>query len=147
MDLVKWNPWREMDTFRDRINRFFEEPFLPSVWFGEEPFFGEWKPAVDIYDDDDKMVIKAELPGVDKKDIEVDLKDRVLTIKGERSQESETKEENYYRRERAYGKFQRSFTLPGDYDPDKVKAEYKDGVLHVEIPKLEEVKPKKITVH
>ena len=147
MNLVKWNPWREMDTFSDRINRFFDEPFLPTVWFDGESRFSNLEPAVDIYDDNDKIVIKAELPGVDKKDIHIDLKDRVLTLSGERSYKNEVKEDNYYRKERAFGKFERCFTLPADYDPDKIKADYKDGVLKIEVPKPEEETPKKITVH
>ena len=147
MNLVKWNPWREMDTFQDRINRFFDRPFLPSEWQSEEACMESWKPMVDIYEDEDNIVIKAELPGVDKKDIHVDIKDRVLTLSGERSYDNEVKEDNYYRRERAYGKFQRAFSLPDTLDPDKIKADFKDGVLKIDIPKPEEKKPKQITVH
>ena len=92
-------------------------------------------------------MIKAELPGVDKKDIKIDLKDRLLTLSGERSYDNEVKEENYYRRERSYGKFQRAFTLPADVDSEKIKAEFKDGVLEIEVPKPEEKKAKQVTVH
>jgi HSP20 family protein len=102
---------------------------------------------VDIYENEDTVVVKAELPGVDKEDIKVDLKDGVLTLSGQRSHEKEVKEENYYRKERAFGRFQRSFSVPTEIDPDKIKAEFKDGVLKVEIPKPEEQKPKKIAVH
>ena len=147
MNLVKWNPWREMDTFQDRINRFFDWPALTSEWRGDEAGMGSWKPMVDIYEDEKNIVIKAELPGVDKKDIHVDIKDRVLTLSGERSYDNEVKEDNYYRRERAYGKFQRAFSLPDTLDPDKIKADFKDGVLKIDIPKPEEKKPKQITVH
>ncbi|MGD2127513.1 MAG: Hsp20/alpha crystallin family protein [Desulfobacteraceae bacterium] len=147
MNLVKWNPWRELETFEDRINRLFGNSLFPTVSLTEEPGLGNWRPVVDIYEEEHSVVIKADLPGVDKKDIAVDLKDGVLTLKGERSYENEVKEDKYYRKERTYGKFQRSFTLSGDVDPDKIKAEFKDGVLKIEIPKPEEQKPKKISVH
>jgi HSP20 family protein len=126
-----------MSTLQHRINHLFNEPFFRS---GEddELRIGTWYPAVDMFDDDDKIVIKAELPGMDKKDISVDIENRVLTLSGERNYDNEVKEENYYRRERATGKFKRAFNLPADF---------KDGVLKVEIPKPEEQKPKQITVH
>ncbi len=108
---------------------------------------GMWNPVVDLYEKDDRYVIKAEIPGVDKKDIKVDLNDRVLTLSGERSYDNEVKEENYYRRERSYGKFQRAFTLPADVDSDKIKAEFNEGVLQIEVPKPEEQKPKQVTIH
>ena len=120
---------------------------LSTTWFNDESGVGGWKPVVDIYDDGDKIVVKAELPGVDKKDIDIALKERVLTLKGDRSYENEVKEASYYRKERIYGHFHRSFFLPEDVDPDKIKADFKDGVLKVEIPKTEERRPKKITVH
>jgi HSP20 family protein len=100
-----------------------------------------------MFDDDEKIVIKAELPGMKKNDFSVDVKDRVLTLSGERNYDNEVKEENYYRRERTYGKFKRAFHLPADVDADNIKAEFKDGVLRVEIPKPEAQKPKQITVH
>ena len=102
---------------------------------------------MDIFDDSDKIVIKAELPGIDKKDISIDLKDRILTLKGERAADNEEKEDRYYRRERTYGKFERSFTLPTGLNPDKIKADYQDGVLKIEVPKPQEEKPKQITIH
>ena len=147
MNLVKWNPWREMETFSDRVNRLFSGSFFPTVWVSEESGLRDWRPVVDVFDHDEKVVIKAELPGVDKKDIHVDVKDGILTLRGERSYENELKEENYHRKERAFGKFHRSFALPEGLDPDKIEADYKDGVLKVEIPKSEEKKPKEITVH
>jgi HSP20 family protein len=106
-----------------------------------------WNPAVDVYDTDNTVVIKAELPGIDKKDLSIDVNGRVLTLKGERSGDNEVKEEKYYRKERFHGKFERSFTLPDDTDPEKIQAEFKDGVLKIEVPKPEEKKPKQITVH
>ncbi len=85
MNLVKGNPWREMETFQNRFGNFFHEPFFVKSWLNDEAGMGRWEPAVDIYDDKDKIVIKAELPGVDKKDIKVDLKEHVLTLKGDAS--------------------------------------------------------------
>ena len=147
MNLVKWNPWREMEAFQNRLGNFFHEPFFATSLLKDETGMGRWEPAVDIYNDKDNIVIKAELPGVDKKDIKVDLKDHVLTLKGERSYENEVKEDNYYHKERVFGKFQRTFRIPVNLDPEKIKADFKDGVLKIEIPKPEEEKPKKIAVH
>ena len=147
MNLVKWNPWREMPTLSGRLNRFFDDPFFNISRFADNSELGMWNPAVDLYEKDDHFMIKAELPGVDKNDIKIDLKDRLLTLSGERTYDNEVKEENYYRRERAYGKFQRVFTLPADVDSDKIKAEFKDGVLEIEVPKPEEKKAKQVTIH
>jgi len=147
MNLVRWNPWSEMSILQNRLNSFFYEPFFRSGREDDQFSMGSWYPAVDMFENDDKIVIKAELPGVDKKDISVDVKDRVLTLSGERNYDHEVKEENYYRRERACGKFKRAFNLPADVDPDKIKADFKDGVLKVELPKPEAQKPKRITVH
>ena len=147
MNLVRWSPWREMTTMQNRLNRMVNEPFLRTHRFDDEAGFGLWNPVVDLYEKDDNFVIKAELPGVGKNDIGIDLKDGVLTLSGERSDDSEVNDENYYRRERTYGKFQRAFTLPADVDSDKIKAEFKDGVLVVEVPKPEKSKPKSITIH
>lgn len=147
MNLVRWNPWREMSTMQNRINRMFNEPFWPGGRLDDDTDMGMWNPAVDLYEKDDHFVIKAELPGVNKKDISIDLKDRVLTLSGERSHDNEVKEESYYRRERFYGKFQRAFTLPADVDSDKIKAEFKDGLLKITVPKPEQQKPKQVTIH
>jgi len=136
-----------MDVFSDRFDRFFDDTFFPATWFNEGSGLSNWKPVVDIYDHEEKIVIKAELPGVDKKDIHVDVKDGVLTLSGERSYENEVKEDKYHRKERAFGKFHRSFTLPDGLDPDKIEADYKDGILKIDIPKPEEKKPKKISIH
>ena len=147
MNLVRWNPYGEMTAMRNRINRMFNEPYWLTSRMDDDTGMGMWNPAVDLYEKGDHFVIKAELPGVDKKDISIDLKDRVLTLSGERSYENEVKEENYYRKERSYGKFQRAFTLPSDVDSDKIKAEFKDGLLQIEVPKPEQQKPKQVTIH
>ena len=147
MQLVKFNPVRDMFSVRNRMNHIFNDFFYPINRDEVEFSMGSWNPVVDVYDNDDSIVIKAELPGIDKEGIEIDVKDRVLTLKGERSSESEVKDDNYYRRERSFGKFERAFTLPADVDPDKIKADYKDGVLKIDIPKPEEKKPRQITIH
>ena len=147
MNLVKWNPWREMPTLPGRLNRFFDDPFFRIGRLADDSDLGMWNPAVDLYEKDDHYMIKAELPGVDKDAIKIDLKDRLLTLSGERTYDNEVKEENYYRRERSYGKFQRAFTLPADVDSEKIKAEFKDGILQIEVPKPEEKKARQVTIH
>lgn len=144
MQLIKWNPMRDMFSLRHRL---FDDFFFPRTIDDEGMMSWSWNPVVDIYDNDDAIVIKAELPGVSKKDITVDVNDRVLTLKGERSANNEVKEDHYYRRESSYGKFERTFTLPADVDPDQIKADYKDGILKIEVPKPEDKKPKQISVH
>ncbi len=147
MQLVRWNPGRDMFSLRNHMNSIFDGFFYPlSREDGRESMLN-WNPIVDIYDNDDNIVLKVELPGIDKKDIVVDVNDMVLTLKGERSSDNEVKEDSYYRRERAFGRFERAFTLPSAVDSDKIKADYKDGVLKIDIPKPEEQKPKNITVN
>jgi len=147
MDLMKWNHRRDVSEMQNRLHRFFDDGFFSPMMLNDDLSMGSWNPNVDIYDEDDKLVIKAELPGLDKKDVSVDVKDRILTLKGERKNEHEVKEERYFRREMSYGRFERSFVLPADVDPDKIKADFKDGLLTIEVPKPEERKPKKIAVH
>lgn len=147
MNLVKWSPWREMPALYNRFNRLFDDPFFRVGQMDDDAGMGMWNPAVDLYEKDDHFMIKAELPGVNKDDIKIDLQDQLLTLSGERTYDNEIKEENYYRRERSYGKFQRAFTLPADVDSDKIKAEFKDGLLQIEVPKPEEKKAKQVTVH
>lgn len=146
MDLVRWKPQRELFNWRTPMNRLFDEFLAPTQWSEDSQSLWNWNPAVDIMDHDDHIVITAEIPGVDKKDISVDVKDRVLTLRGERSSDNEVKEDRFYRRERTFGKFERSFTLPAAVDPDNIEAEYKDGVLKIEVPKPEGHKPRQISV-
>lgn len=147
MELTKWSPKREMLSLNSLFDRMFEDFFTPVGRSEENLATWTWRPTVDIYDEGDHVVLKAELPGVEKNDIEIDVDGRVLTLQGKRSSDNEVKEENYYRRERVFGTFQRSFNLHEEVDPDKIKAEFKDGILILEIPKPEEHKPKRITVH
>jgi len=145
MQLVRFNPTRELANFRHPMN-FFDDIF-GEFFKGERKDLNRgWNPKVDIFEEADHIIMKAELPGVEKDNIAIDVNGRVLTLKGERSSDNEVKEGNYYRRERSYGKFERSFTLPAETDSEKIKAEYKDGVLKLNIPKPESSKPKHITV-
>jgi len=144
MAIVKYNPFRELRTMQDQMNRM-----LDMAWnreFGEELKEGVWQPPVDIYEDEQSVVIKAEVPDVDQKDIEVRIENNTLTLKGERKHSSEIKKENYYRVERYFGQFQRSFSLPQSIDQDKVQATCDKGILTITLPKLDEVKPKQISI-
>jgi len=147
MDLIRWNPWNELVSLRERMNRVFDDSLFRSDRREDPLAMGTWSPAVDMFEKDDQVVIKAELPGLEKKDISLDLTNGVLTLKGERKHENEVKEENYYRREMSCGKFIRSFSLPGDVDANKIKAEFQNGLLTVVVPKPEEHKPKQIPVN
>jgi HSP20 family protein len=143
---ARWDPFGEFSTLQERMNRLFED-LMPTTRMGEEEFnTGTFYPAVDIYEGEKEITLKAELPGIDKKDVHVDINDGVITLRGERKIEKENKKENYHRVERSYGIFNRSFTLPTTVDPGKVKANYKDGVLSVTLPRKEEAKPKSIPV-
>ncbi len=147
MELIRWNPMRDMFNLRHQMNHLFDDVFRPIVRDNRQSLMWNWHPTVDIYDNDENFVITAELPGIDKKDITIDVKDGVLTLKGIRSSDNEVKEEKYYRRERTFGKFERTFRLPLDIDPEEISANYKDGVLKIDIPKPEEQRPKQISVH
>ena len=136
----EWDPFGEMVDMRERIGRLFDEYFGQFSTTREESLGRTWAPAVDIYEDKDNIIVKAELPGMKKDDLSIDVKNNVLTLSGERKYEEETKKENFHRIERSYGKFSRSFTLPDSVKVDKVKANYKDGILEISLPKAKEAK-------
>jgi HSP20 family protein len=146
MTLVKWDPFKEVSTLQERINRLFEDAFPKTVDRKEDLSPSGWRPVVDIYESDTAVVLKVDLPGTKKEDVSVEVADNVLTIKGERRVDSEVKEESYYRREISYGSFSRSFNLQYAVKPDKIRARFKNGVLEIEIPKPEEEKPKQVNV-
>jgi HSP20 family protein len=131
---------------QERMNKLFEDVMKSPYRSDEGLSTPSWAPAVDIYETDKEIVMKAELPEMQEKDIEIKVEDNILILSGERRMEKEVKEENYHRIERAYGSFNRSFTLPRTVDRDNIKASYKDGVLKVLLPKKEEVKPKQIKI-
>jgi HSP20 family protein len=149
MAIVRWEPFRDLVSIQDRMNRLFDDAFRGARSQGseEEWALGSWSPAVDIFEHEGAIVLKAELPGVDPADVEVRVENNVLTLRGERKVDNEVKKESYHRVERAYGTFTRSFTLPTVVDTEKIKAEYKDGVLRVTLPKREEAKPKQISIN
>ena len=147
MDLIRWNPWKELGSLREHMNWLLSDSLFRSDGSESDLAMGLWHPRVDMFEKDDKVVIKAELPGLEKKDLNLEIKDGVLTLKGERKYDHEVKEENFYRREMSYGKFIRSFTLPAEVDADKIKAEFQNGLLTVEVPKSEAHKPKQIKVN
>jgi HSP20 family protein len=144
MDLVQWQPFREVARLRTEMDRLWDEYFGPGRR-ALRPLEETWLPAVDISETGDKITVKAEIPGMEAKDIEISMTGDTLTIKGEKKAERE-EEENYHMIERSYGSFSRSMKLPAVVDADKVEATYKNGVLTVVLPKKEEVKPKAIEI-
>lgn len=146
MALIRWDPFREISTLQERMNRLFSEVARRSPVAEEEMIQGAWIPPVDIFETGDSIVIKAELPGISKEDITLEVKENTLSIKGEKKFEKDVKEESYHRVERSYGAFQRAFALPSTVQQDKVKAKFRDGILEVTLPKAEEAKPKQIKV-
>lgn len=143
---IRWDPFGELSTLQEGMNRLFED-LLPTTRKGKEELnAGTFYPAVDICEGDKEITLKAELPGMKKEDVHVEINDGVITLRGERKIEKEEKKENYHRIERSYGSFHRSFTLPATVDRDKIKAHYKDGILEVTLPITEEAKPKSIPV-
>jgi len=131
MALMRWDPFREMSTLQERMNRLFADVRSQGNLREEEVVRGSWVPAVDIFETNEAIVLKAELPGITAQDVSVEVKDNTLTLKGEKKFEKEVNEENYYRVERSYGSFQRAFTLPGTINQEKVKAKFKDGILEI----------------
>jgi HSP20 family protein len=136
-----------MSTLQDRINRIFEETANRSQDYDVEVSQCDWRPVVDIYDSEKAIIINAELPVVTKDSITLDVKENILTLKGERKSDEEASKENYYRMERCFGTFERAFTLPSTVDPAKISANFKDGILKIEIPKPEGKKPKQISIN
>jgi len=149
MPIVRWEPFRDLVSLQGRMNRLFDESFRGASRGGAEEDWaqGAWSPAVDIYEKDGTIVLKAELPGIEPKDVDVRVENNILTLKGERRFEAEVQQDSYQRVERAYGTFSRSFTLPTVVDTDNIKAEFKDGVLRMSLPKKEEAKPKQISIN
>jgi HSP20 family protein len=146
MTLVRWNPIRDFSVLQNHMNRLFEDAM--GTWLGESNGRGTtgWFPPADIYENENDLIVRAELPGVDPKAVDVRVENNVLTIRGERAFEQNVKRENYHRLERSSGTFSRSFALPTTIDADKIHAEYGDGVLNLTLPKSEKAKPKRIQI-
>ncbi|MDQ6972919.1 MAG: Hsp20/alpha crystallin family protein, partial [Mariprofundaceae bacterium] len=141
MTLMRWAPWQELESMNRQMSRLLDEGKAGA------PGEGQWAPSVDIRETEDALLVQAELPGIDKKDVKVEVHDGVLTLSGERRYEKDVKEENVHRVERAYGSFSRSFSLPSEIDGEKVEAHMKDGVLEVRLPKRENVRPRAVEIH
>lgn len=147
MQLVRYNPWRESNRLDHQFNRVWDDFFYPSFRHNNEEPDGCWNPVVDVYENESHIIIKAELPGVDKGNLSLDVKGRVLSLRGERRSDTDEEKDSAHRRERFFGSFERSFTLPAEVDPENISADYKDGVLTIEVPKPEKAQPKQITIH
>jgi len=159
MSLIKRNPNQEvagysrkypsffgLHSLQNDVNRIFDEFFRGDVLADNSFFTRDWSPAVDILEKGDSYVLNAELPGMSKDDVKITIEENVLTIKGEKKNEEEKKDENVHRLERSYGLFERSFTLPGTIKVSDIDAQFNNGILTLTLPKAEEAKPKKIEV-
>jgi HSP20 family protein len=143
MAITRWDPFREVVTMQNRLNSLFRD-----LNDSDSPLTtAAFVPAVDIYEDEKKVMLKLEVPGIDEKDLDVSVENNTLTVKGERKFESEEKEENFHRIERRYGSFYRAFTLPSTVDPEHVQAKYNAGVLKLELLKKPEAQPKQIKIN
>lgn len=145
MSLTRWDPFRELEDMNQRLNRIFGGKALQRG-DQERLAFPDWQPSVDISETNEEFAITAELPEVKKEDIKVTVENGVLTLRGERKQEKEEKGKKFHRVERSYGSFMRSFSLPDDVDPSKIKADVKDGILQIRLQKAPQQRPKAIEV-
>ena len=143
MALIRWEPTREVDTLQSEVNRVFDAFFGNGSGATRQR---RWVPAMDLVETDEQLVLRADLPGLRKEDVELEVKDGVLTVSGERKAEHEEKGEGFHRVERSFGRFARSLSLPRGVDADKVQAGFSDGVLEVRIPKPEETKPTRVQI-
>lgn len=141
--ITRFEPFRGVTTIQDQINRLFNEAFDCS---SEEGNLTTWAPAVDIHETEHELVVKADLPGVEPEDLDIRVENNILAIRGERKSEKKVNEDNYLRAERSYGSFSRSFLLANTVNTEAIKADYKDGVLTLTVPKREEAKPKQIKI-
>ena len=143
MAITRWDPFREVVALQNRVNNLFRE-----MNEGDSPLTtASFVPAVDIYEDSKKVVLKLEVPGIEEKDLDIRVENNTLTVKGERKFEKEEKEENFHRIERRYGTFYRAFTLPSTVDTEHVQASYQNGILKLELSKKPEAQPKQIKVN
>jgi HSP20 family protein len=146
MAIVHMDPFRDLMTLQDRVNRIFDDSLRGRGQRDDWALGGAWAPAVDVYEKDGSIVLKAELPGIDPKDVDVRVENSVITLSGKRELSQEVDKESYHRVERSYGAFTRSFTLPTTADTSKIQAGYKDGLLTLTIPKREDAKPRQIRI-
>ena len=142
--ITRWDPFHNLSTLQDQVNRLFETNFPRR---SDQSALTTWAPAVDIYETENELVLKADIPDVNEKDLDVRIENNMLTIQGERKFEQKVKEDNYLRVERTYGAFSRSFSLPNTVNTEAIQADYQNGVLTVELPKRAESKPKQVKVN
>jgi HSP20 family protein len=142
--ITRWDHFRNVSTLQEQLNRLFEGRLSSN---GDTSTLTAWAPSVDVYETENELVIKADLPEVPEKDIDLRVENNMLTIRGERKFEQNVKEENYLRMERSYGSFSRSFSVPNTVDTQAIKAEYTDGVLTITLPKRAESKPKQVKIN
>jgi HSP20 family protein len=146
MAIVRFDPFRDLASMQDRINRIFGEAYLHNN-DDDVTNRGDWRPPVDIYENDKhEIVLRAELPGLKREDLDIRVENNTLTLRGERKRDAEVKQESYHRVERVYGAFSRSFSLPATVNTEKVGATFADGVLTITLPMREEAKPRQIQV-
>lgn len=146
MTITRWDPFRDITTLQGRINRLFGDSLSRAN--GEtDTVYGTWVPPVEIFEKEDNLVLRAEIPGMNQKDIELQVENGTLMLRGEKRYDKDVKEQQVHRGERYYGTFMRSFSLPTTVDTEKIRANYKDGVLEVVLPKAETAKPKRIEIN
>jgi HSP20 family protein len=146
MAIVRWEPFREFTTLQNEMNRLFNTVFDAPAPGNGGSTMRRWMPAMDLVETEDHFVLRADLPGMKEEDVKIEFEDGTLTVSGERKAEHESKNEGYYRVERAFGSFARSLTLPQGIDPEAVTASFNNGVLEVRIPKPEQRKPRRIEI-
>ena len=144
--IIRYEPFKEMVSLQDRMNRLFEEAWGRSHRPDEDFITGTWAPAVDVRETKESLEISVELPGMDPKDVAITVENNILTLRGSREFEKADEGETYHRVERAYGAFERSFTLPRSVNAEKINAKFKQGVLHLSLPKREETKPRSVKI-
>jgi HSP20 family protein len=142
--ITRWEPFRNISTLQEQVNRLFDSSFKGN---GDNSTLTTWAPAVDIYETENELALKADLPEVSEKDLDIRVENNMLTLRGERKFEQKVNEDNYLRIERTYGSFSRSFSLPNTVNTEAIKADYKNGVLTVQLPKRAESKPKQVKVN
>ncbi len=145
MSIVKYDPFRDLRNLQDEMTRLFTG-VRPASFDGEQMTHGSWAPSVDIFEDKERLILEAELPGMNRDDFEISVENNVITLRGERKFEKRTEGDNYHRVERSYGSFTRSFTLPQTVTADGATADFENGVLRVSLPKREETKARKIEI-
>lgn len=146
MNLTQWDPFRELEDVSTRLNRLFGQPTARQLAGNGTFELADWTPAMDVQETDSEYLIKADLPAVKKDDVKVEVLDGMLCVSGERKQEKEEKGKRFHRVERAYGRFERRMALPAEVDPKTIAAEFKDGVLHVHLPKSPGARPRSVEI-